>query len=489
MLQFTTLILSALLLQEPAPVSRTDGPWRKALDAATEGVDRLTVTPTRSENPPVEIVGTEAIRTLISSISIYESESGFHCMCWGDFQIVMYRGKEKAADLSWHHGQSLRWNNGKWKGDALLDSASCLAIPKWFEARGFPAMEKARLAALERARREQEERDLFLSFFPEVVRKRITNPGADGPDFEKTEEAAGRLLVADMKDPVAAGTACFKALGAVDGSWTSTDSVERVVIAAAKEACKTSLLPALESIKEDPRGLKGAARILYRELGLKALPKENRTEWSIRLAKVTLTDGIDENKPTVLNDLTHLHDPAAQDLLREIAQGRVGREIQLDHRYGEEPGLRAGACLELARSGDVSVKPLLEAHLKTPRITSDRAAAEVSLALLGDATALKLEHFKLNSYSIGLAGLEAIEKFGGREDMELLIKGGLDHPYAYVRMEAVLTAERITGQKWYMGERSERPDWHLDKVRAWWAKEGVAFVAARRAAPGPEKRD
>lgn len=100
-----------------------------------------------SEKTIAELQTQEQITEFISKIAINEIAVGFHCHCCGEPTFEFYRGNLLAVSLGFHHGRSLRWNEG-WPGDADLteESASYLvyrlaelgstdALKEWEEAR------------------------------------------------------------------------------------------------------------------------------------------------------------------------------------------------------------------------------------------------------------------------------------------------------------------------------------------------------------------
>src|SRR6185503_16454617 len=145
-------------------------------------------------------------------------------------------------------------------------------------------------------------------------------------------------------------------------------------------------------------------------------------------------------------------------------------------------GIRACARLALAERGDKAVGPEAEKLLAGGTVVRafDRAALEVCLALLGDPKYLKAEHFKLASFTVGHAALKAIERFGGREGMDILINAGLDHFFASVGEEAVLVVQRLTGERWFKERENERPSWHTKEIKAWWKENRAKFLEKHR---------
>jgi hypothetical protein len=128
----------------------------------------------------------------------------------------------------------------------------------------------------------------------------------------------------------------------------------------------------------------------------------------------------------------------------------------------------------LASQGVKDIKPEIEKMLPTAKAPSDTAALEVALALLGDPAYLKGEHFKLMSYSIGYGGLKAIEQFDGVHGLDILIQHATNHPWAYVRDEAVTLAKKLTKQNWKDGYDGAK------QAKKWWTTHGQTFVEQRR---------
>jgi len=193
------------------------------------------------------------------------------------------------------------------------------------------------------------------------------------------------------------------------------------------------------------------------------------------------------NKDTVLRALGWEEDPRVGPFLRRVAEGKVGRELDRSRgrRSESEPGIRASAWLALARRGEdvrADAKGLLAAG--AVEFAEDRAALEICLALLGDSGFIKAEHFKIESYTIGLAALEAIEKFEGREGMDVLVDAGMAHPWAAVSEEAVLVFQRLTGQEWFKDRENERPSWYEKDAKAWWKANREKFLEEHRKAKG-----
>ncbi len=61
-------------------------------------------------------------------------------------------------------------------------------------------------------------------------------------------------------------------------------------------------------------------------------------------------------------------------------------------------------------------------------------------------------HFRLESYTLGEAGIEAVSRAPGPETLGLLTTA-MEHPWAYVADSAELAIEKMIGETW---ERSDR---------------------------------
>src|SRR5207245_1405450 len=226
-----------------------------------------------------------------------------------------------------------------------------------------------------------------------------------------------------------------------------------------------------QEVKDERGALLGAARLFFFEDFDERLPKKSRVDWAVRLAEIVLQHGYDRNKDIVLRYLGRCDESRVRTLLREVMLGKKGSEVK--EADFDEPGVRAGAALSLALLRENDLKPEVAKLLAQSKCKADKAALQVTLALLGDHTQLRAEHFQLKSYTIGLGAIRAVEQFGGAHGLDLLIEKGLDHPWAHVRDEAELAVQRITGQKW-------PEDGRWNAIPAWWKAHGRAFVEQRR---------
>ncbi|MBN1490719.1 MAG: hypothetical protein JXA69_12440 [Phycisphaerae bacterium] len=133
---------------------------RKAqLEAACSGADRVIVTTNvlphylrtvedAKRLPSVEVVGSDKAQSLLDCIMLKRTVPSRTCMCYGSMVFCFCRGSEPLAAVSYHHGQSLRWRDGRWFGDADLTEVSQQALGAWLEANARLLDEAAAATAL-----------------------------------------------------------------------------------------------------------------------------------------------------------------------------------------------------------------------------------------------------------------------------------------------------------------------------------------------------
>jgi len=470
------VVVTGILLINGCDNTKQD--WKAPLLEASVGVDRLVIEPLPwgddKKKTSFEINGVEKIKQLLDVIAIDAGKSGHSCHCDGDHRLLFYKGDALVLTLNYLHGNSLRWRQGKWKGDARLTEQTQEAFPLWFKKNGYVAMQEMREARILENKKQAEEVSQFIQCFPEKARGFFDRTASSGIDFGQTDEKLGQKIVeavGDEEQVVLAVCRAFATLTGPSSSWSMTSDKERRALAAAHAVGSKSILSAVDKLKKDRQALTGAARLFFWEGIPQELPKEKRAEWIIRLAEVVLTDGWDGNKPLTLRRLGNEKNLRIVAFLREVFRAKVGKEIDFGNAWNEEPGLRATAAIMLAQQNDEIIREEVKQLLKTTSVRQDVVALEVALALFGDPVFIKQEHFRLKSYTIGLGELRAIERFKGAPGMEALVKGAIHHPWGAVREEAEETFARIVGKK-------------LDaqEIEAWWEEQqlGKEAYAAKR---------
>ena len=127
-----------------------------------------------------EIRDPSAIEALKATLAIRDGDGG-HCMCMGDSQLLLYDADgEQVADLSVHHGHSVRVRG--WRSDAVLVNGR--ALLEWIHEHGQAALD-ARLHAIDFMR--------WQSKTPECLRGHIDYDQAVCGDDEFFNELAQHL--------------------------------------------------------------------------------------------------------------------------------------------------------------------------------------------------------------------------------------------------------------------------------------------------------
>ena len=64
---------------------------------------------------------------------IKEMDNGHDCLCYADFVLIFYKNGQYNFALGLHPGMGLRWTNGPWLADGLLDEFSYFLILDWIK--------------------------------------------------------------------------------------------------------------------------------------------------------------------------------------------------------------------------------------------------------------------------------------------------------------------------------------------------------------------
>jgi hypothetical protein len=348
--------------------------------------------------------------------------------------------------------------------------------PKW-----YVAYDKAKREELAEAENQKRADQRFEACYPEAARAWLTLsqrtgdvqvlPGGQGygsPDPLIAEQ--GRKLAAAVGNPVNLAVISCRALGGLQQSWSYSTSRDLIAIEAARTLSPAEFTAALHRIRDDDQAMLGAALLFfYLRLGEQMSDSEWQ-EWASPITKAVLQHGPDDNKPLAIQSLARVDRPGAVDLLRVVASGTLGVESQpvAERKWGEEPSLKELAYLALAQKGDQLVRENIVQALADAKGRHNIAALRVSLALLGEPEYLSNDIFAPRSHTIGLAAVRAIEQFEGAHGMDVLMTAGLDHDYAAVKNEAMLAAQRLTGQEWVPPTSRVQPRSYADQARDWW---------------------
>ncbi len=437
---------------------------------------------------PFEIAGAEKIAKLVSQFNFNDAKSGFHCMCDGDFTVTFYKGKKWLGTLSYHHARSLRWNDKKWEGDSLFTPESAKAWREWFNAQGDARFEKQYQEFIKEANRRRAIHEKFLTLFPEQAAEIfaeastsvVTAVPDDGavPPGEKLSPAA-KKLIALFPDKTKLGLAVANGLGELclldqqEGSWSMATSREQLALECVKNLNAAEFAAVLES--QDDTILLGAARLFFFERLADVLPNDKRGPQAARLCEVVLRLDQSDNADNAIRALGRFPCAETTTLLERLAASEIVVK-QSKSPYKDEPMPQAAACLLLARAGSNNVGKLIKKVEASPKLDKmDKAALQVARSFNGEGGILDKSVFEVSSYAVGFGALATLEKERTKAALDAIIEGGTEHPWAAVQEEAILTVQRMTGQKWCKDEKRERASWYCDEVQEWWNKNRESF--------------
>lgn len=450
------------------PETEEPGTRAKLLKAALAGSDRVRVSEVYKSANPFSIHGKDSIAPLIDRLEFNDLNSGFHCMCIGDYRITFFKGTNILASVSYHHGKSLRWEG--WDGDSLFTKASAAYWRTWFLKEGESRFEDDYQGKLKERREYERIHDLFLSPFPEGA-DAVFEQAASDTDFgmNKPKEFHATNLLELFPDREGLAEALAKSLGYLStegvhtGSWNITSGREQLALLIAQNLSLDELRGITSST--DPIILSGAARLFFSEGLGRLFPEEERAQTAAKLFGIVLEFDRCDNAEYTIRTMKYFPCPETIRLLEQLATSEIEITIS-DSSYREDPSPAISACLTLAYMDAPMTLQLIQEVEQSPDLNEfDPAALKVARALLGEEGILDASVFEPNSYAIGYGALEALERGGGKEALELIIMAGTDHNWGAVREAALETAERMTGQYWGSNKLDLKT---IGTARRWW---------------------
>lgn len=87
----------------------------------------------------IEVVGAEKVEEFFRIVRFKPALLPWHCMCFGEAHLRFYRGSDLLLTLSFHHGESLRVHDEKWRSNRNMEltDQSRLAMARWLEQNGY----------------------------------------------------------------------------------------------------------------------------------------------------------------------------------------------------------------------------------------------------------------------------------------------------------------------------------------------------------------
>jgi len=249
--------------------------WTTSLHESLRGATRLRV---RAEgtccNEPdkeetlLDVRDAQEVAKVVQGIRIDPDESGFHCLCCGDPTLEFYRNDTRIASLSFHHGRSLRWPDGPWKGDGLLTQDSANFLIEWLAVRGVEGPRKERDGLLRHERPSNPSRDRWLTEMPAF----LTPYWPDRPIFFDADaiRTMNTALTNQFPDEGERILALLNWFGSGAGPWSGFPYYESAAEELLLLHSTDAILKAIGDVELTNRQREGAARLFagrqFREL-------------------------------------------------------------------------------------------------------------------------------------------------------------------------------------------------------------------------------
>jgi hypothetical protein len=334
------------------------GPDPEQLRAALATVDRLVVREggtchlSGDERVLAEVTDAAKIGAVAAWLAVVPGQRSFHCMCCGNPTLIFHAGDRVAATIGFHHGRSIRWADGPWTSDALLDGAGAAALAAWLATVGAPGPQN-----------EVDGAEAQLAAAAAIRRLRLAAVGA--ATLEAIEDGAGGALAAGALGLVDA----LLLLGCHEGAWDAPDPLDRALGAALRARLDDLDRDDAVATAVDPRVARGLAALLFAP-DLDRSPARTDAPLLRRAATAGLRHPQPFNRARTVQVLRDLDGDQARDLLREALAG-------------EHPPREVPAEALVAPAGMVLVMP--SDPVLDQRSASTRTLAGLALVARGDA--------------------------------------------------------------------------------------------------------
>lgn len=193
------------------------------------------------------------------ALVVVRPDSWFHCMCMGAPAIELYKGTERLATVTVHHGRSIR--TSLWDSDAMLSDPERLL--RWFDARGIDGPRREVEEAKANTERSMAAERRWLAAMPQSLRPLwdasragiLRSPMA--PDLEPWRVALKR----QYPDPAKRILALLTWFGSGEGPWSGFPSYESMAEELLLDFSTGVLLDAVTHAPLEATQLEGAARL------------------------------------------------------------------------------------------------------------------------------------------------------------------------------------------------------------------------------------
>jgi len=228
------------------------------LYALIDQADRVVVcrSPMEIEVVLFESADRADLEALKESVQVHTPEESFHCMCLGEPLIYLYEGSDILAEVTNHHGRSIR--TSLWDSDALLVSQDRWI--GWFDERGVEEPGREVALAQERAQQGQSDTSRWLAAMPGSIRTLWDESHWRETTFDIASFA--KALLEEIPDKHARILALLSWFGSGAGPWSGYPSYERAAEKMLLAYPTNDIVEALQSESGSSAAvLEGAARL------------------------------------------------------------------------------------------------------------------------------------------------------------------------------------------------------------------------------------
>jgi len=241
--------------------------WTAPLHGALQDATRLRVRSGGTchrqpdeEKALLDLRDQKQIAEVVQGIQMNPNASGFHCMCCGNPTLEFYRDGTLIVSLGFHHGQSLRWPDGKWAGDGLLAKGSADFLIKWLADHGVPGPKEEREEDVRLQKKSEVSQARWLRAMPESLKP--FRSGMGDPFGSNNSQKMAAALTKQFPDKNARILVLLNWYGSGEGPWSGFPSYESVAEELLLLHKTEEILGAIRDVNLTEQQTEGLARLL-----------------------------------------------------------------------------------------------------------------------------------------------------------------------------------------------------------------------------------
>jgi hypothetical protein len=243
--------------------------WNVSLQESLAGVTRLRVRSggtcdgeAAEAATLLTMTNAEHVTAIARGLRINVTNIAFHCMCCGGPTLEFYRNKEMAASLSLHHGRSLRWSDGKWDGDGLMEEESASALLRQLADCGLVAPLKEYEEDARREEHSQRSRRRWEESMPSAIKPFWNQPIINQLFGESDVDAMNDALAQEFPEEQSRILALLNWFGSGEGPWSGYPAYEADAEQLLLMHSTAAILAAIQGVSLNEGQTEGLARLL-----------------------------------------------------------------------------------------------------------------------------------------------------------------------------------------------------------------------------------